>query len=101
MIARRRFSGALVVTIALTDDDAYRCRVADPSDPSVTWTGTIDPPAFLTRALDSSEAFDDAARAALAFCADERGEIRAAYGPSAEHVGRSQRQAWSTEAGAK
>lgn len=53
----------------------YRCVVSGKGSRVVVWTA---PPAMLLHAVDSSEAFDDAAHAALAFVEDE-GEGRLVY----------------------
>ena len=64
----KRYSGDVTVTMIYRDATSdYACRVATPSGFTVVIGGS---PRFLEHAVDSREAFDQTARAAIAF-ADE------------------------------
>lgn len=87
----RRYSGKLTVDIAWHDSkQEYRARVAYPGGSRTVWVG---PPSVLTKAVDSSVAYDEAAAAAISFASEEDHQI----GEYAEHtdrglfIGRSQR----------
>jgi hypothetical protein len=92
----RRWSGNLSIHIKFVDrDNQYKatvCRIAPnraERDCQVMWVG---PPAHLTRAVDSPAAYDDAARAAIAFLDDEgRLPGRAEWGDSDIVVRRKRR----------
>lgn len=70
-----RYSGEITVSVVLTVTDQYRCTVVD--DNGEEYKMVVNPPAILTDAIDSEEAFDRAAGAAISFVtaeAEERGE---------------------------
>jgi hypothetical protein len=72
---RMRYSGEIKVKVVLTARDQYVCQVTD--DNGDEYIQVVEPPAILTDAIDSDEAFDRAARAAISFVAaeaEERGE---------------------------
>jgi hypothetical protein len=114
-----RFSGRVRVRVTLTHDragrDVYRCaltafeRTAGEGAIVARTIVHVHPPAFLETAIDAPEAFDDTARAALAF-ADADGHDRAfAWGEacayasdmSDRHVGRSPASAFPRPEGRK
>lgn len=65
----RRYSGNVVVTMVYRDRFSdYACRVSSPDGARIVFVGT---PGVLTMAVDCKEAFDDTARAAIAFVDDE------------------------------
>jgi hypothetical protein len=96
---RFRYSGDAKITLTLQDNDSYRVVVETDCDASCI---TINSPKVLKHAIDSPEAFDDAARAAVAFALEERDEHGVsvfddsdfAFGPEAVYVGRTREQAW-------
>ena len=64
----RRYSGSVTVDVTWVDADSqYRCRVRAPGGATTVHVG---PPAVLERAVDSPEAYDVAAHAALSFVAE-------------------------------
>lgn len=92
-----RYSGALVVSITWRETAhgaKYRCTVRDDTDEK--FVCEVGSPAFLTHAIDSSEAFDAAAVAAMAFAYEEAGMEGAAWKDdlSEVHVGRKPEDAW-------
>jgi hypothetical protein len=65
----KRYSGDVVVTMIYRDATRdYACRVAIPGETRVVFVGA---PKALEHAVDSREAFDQTARAAIAFAEDE------------------------------
>ena len=65
----KRYSGDVAVTMIYRDATSdYACRVATPTEVRIVFVGT---PAHLEHAVDSREAFDDTARAAIAFAEHE------------------------------
>jgi hypothetical protein len=66
---KMRYCGGIRISIVLTDRDEYVCLVSDDDDEVRV---VVNSPKVITLALDSEEAFDDTARAALAFAIDER-----------------------------
>lgn len=113
-----RYSGNVTIRVSYFDNDRstyldgtprnpngfYRCSLARTVNPGTQWESTalravtVGAPNFLSHAVDCSEAFDDSARAALAFANDDDsswGEA-AAYDliGSDYHVGRSSKMAW-------
>jgi hypothetical protein len=78
----------------------YRCFLREPDGMGTTIH--VGAPAFLTHAVDSPEAFDAVARAALSF-AHNAGWPVEAHAPwvdgAAWHIGRSPAKAWPKEFG--
>lgn len=67
---KMRYCGNVRISIVLKHNDEYECVVADDEDEARV---LVNPPArLLTVAIDSDEAFDLVARAALAFVIDEK-----------------------------
>lgn len=65
-----RYSGRVKVTIRRTEDDrGYACSVKDPG--LATYRVVVGDPGALTVAVDAPEAYDGAARAAIAFALDD------------------------------
>ena len=111
-MATLRYSGELRIRITYIDwkqsdvfadgtprnrNGQYRCylNVADGQGKTIY----VGAPAHLSHAVDSPEAFDDTARAALAF-ADDDGwpvESHAAFDETGYFVGRSKETAWPKE----
>jgi hypothetical protein len=104
-----RYSGEIRIRVTYREDTAssprfgngtYRCFLRGPG--GMTTTVIVNAPQYLTRAVDSPEAFDDAARAALSFTADDahdHGRSMTEYAAhvidrSGWHVGRSEAHAW-------
>lgn len=63
-----RWCGTVVIAIVLTANDEYTCTVVDGDDEVGL---VIGPPAVLTTALDSDEAIDAVAHAAVSFATHE------------------------------
>lgn len=85
-----RYSGKLKIRLAWDDrEDRYSCKISGPDrtssrdgfNTSVEYV-TVGAPAVLTKAVDSPEAYDDAARAAIAFLNDTSLQELAALGDS-------------------
>ena len=78
----------------------YRCFLRGPGD--LTATIVVNAPAYLSHAVDSPEAFDDAARASISFadhgdenaCAHEWANAAACIAAGGWHVGRTPSAAW-------
>lgn len=78
-----RYCGELRIRVTLLDPDwtppvyrttyEYRCAISAPGTDRCTIY--VKAPAHLTAAVDSPEAFDNTARTALAFAADEGHDI--------------------------
>lgn len=65
----RRYSGDVAVTMIYRDQhNDYACRVVSPHGTRLIFVGS---PAIFEHAVDCKTAFDDAARAAIAFAEDE------------------------------
>lgn len=63
----RRFSGSVVVTALWSDDrELFACRVSTPEG-SVRVNVKPSPELYRTKAIDSSEGYDEIAKAALSF----------------------------------
>lgn len=96
-----RYSGDAVIGIVVHETAygaKYTCSVRGPNaEKALVQVGS---PAVLTVAIDSEEAIDDAARAAIAFAQDEDGGFECvAYERdlSAVWVGRTMEDAWPPE----
>jgi hypothetical protein len=107
-----RYSGEIRIRVTYSAkghirNGYYRCHLTGPGN--MTATIVVGVPEFLSHAVDSPEAFDDAARAALAFADHDADEGRSAgesrdsrWGDhcaydgkySTRHVGRSLATAW-------
>lgn len=75
-MATKRYSGNITVTITYVDaKDKYKATVSAGEQRGTVYVG---PPRHLTRSVDSPEAFDDAARAAISFAGDEGLDIQGA-----------------------
>jgi hypothetical protein len=73
----KRYSGDVVVTMIYRDVySCYACRVATPTDMRLTIVGV---PACMEHAVDSREAFDNVARAAIAFAEDDGLSVQPEY----------------------
>jgi hypothetical protein len=69
----KRYCGGLTLRLTYRDrENDYRCFIAAPGAWTTIYVGS---PAVLRHAVDSPEAFDDAAHAALSFAADEGREF--------------------------
>jgi hypothetical protein len=90
-------------TQARLGNGRYRCFLRGPG--GMTTTVIVNAPQYLTRAVDSPEAFDDAARASISFADDKsEGEQLPCYtwahlaahviDRSEWHVGRTEAHAW-------
>lgn len=64
----KRYCGEIVLTIDLTDQDIYKVRYT--SHRKLLHTEEIHPPKFFAYSLDSSNAFDKIAHAAMSFAPD-------------------------------
>lgn len=97
----RRYSGGLNINVRLRLAGNYGCTV---SDSSSTVSVKVNPPACPEHAIDSSEAYDDAARAAVAFALEEKDdhgvqildESQVAFTDSGIHIARQRRSAWGS-----
>ena len=101
-MSTQRYSGQLRIRITYIDDsvngiEGYRCCVVRPDGKQVRVT--VGSPRVLTHSVDSPEAFDSAAHAAIAFADDEAHDCSefAAYTERGWHVGRSLATAWPKE----
>lgn len=111
-MSARRYSGHLAILVSYLDSRAadtfadgtprhpngsYRCSIRNLT-PGITdrVRVVVGAPACLSSAVDSPEAFDGAASAAVAFADHENGSIgeSAAYDDSGVHVGRDPADAW-------
>lgn len=93
MKPRMRYSGELIVSLVLRGE-RYRCTVTHGIE-GERYTCTVGTPHVLTQAIDSPDAFDEAARAAISFAADEVGMEGAALTDAGVHVSRSADRAWA------
>jgi hypothetical protein len=76
----------------------YRCAIRSTDHKAIVCTIVVGAPAVLSHAVDSPEAFDDAARAALSFAdVDWPVAENAATTDSGWHIGRSPSKAWPEE----
>lgn len=76
----KRYSGQLIVDIAWHDSkQEYRASVSYPGGHKTVCVG---PPGVLTKAVDSSIAYDEAAAAAISFASEDDPEI----GELADHT---------------
>lgn len=75
----RRYCGSLTISLTINDWRSRYDVTVSATNASDTWKSSVGFPAYLTQPIASSEALDDAARAALSFLADEeeRGETGA------------------------
>jgi hypothetical protein len=100
-----RYSGEAVVRVTWVDTTKTSCPHGGHYRATVSvrgrnlWSGTICAPQHLTMGVDSPEAYDDTARAALAFAEDDVGsEVGDHVAFDADltdrWVGRSPRDAW-------
>jgi hypothetical protein len=109
-----RYSGELRIRVTYIDgwtdlvngtpvhrNGEYRCAIRSTDKDAIRCTIIVVAPAVLSHAVDSPKAFDDAARAALAFASDEGWPVEehAAYAAdlSDRHIGRSPAKAWPVE----
>jgi len=73
----KRYSGDVTVTMIYRDrTNDYACRVASASGRATVLVGA---PAFLEHAVDSREAFDGTARAAIAFAEHDGLDVQPEY----------------------
>ena len=73
----KRYSGDVAVTIVYRDRDRdYACRVVSPDGQRIVFVGA---PRLHGYAVDSKEAFDSVARAAIAFAEFEGLSVQALY----------------------
>jgi hypothetical protein len=97
-----RYSGELRIRVTLldiTDSNGryqYRCHVRGPADAKTVFVGS---PASIGHAIDSTEAFDSVAHAAISFADDAGSDTfssRAAtkVDGSGWHIGRNAKAAW-------
>lgn len=101
-----RYSGRLRIRVTYVDPKAgdmhngqYRCTVAVPGLKHYrVWVGA---PAYLEHAVDSPEAFDGAAHAAISFADADDSSVGESASSTREgdgwHVGRSEREAYPSE----
>lgn len=69
-MATKRYSGNITVALSFVDsENHYKCNVSVGGKRGKTII--VNPPRHLTRSVDSADAFDDAAKAAISFAADE------------------------------
>ncbi len=106
-MSTKRYSGEIVIRITYIEtydpNGMYRCFLKGPN--GQTETVFVGAPAFLSEAVDSPEAFDSAAEAAIAFADHEAGENGIRWGELAaydidgagSHIGRSPAKAWPQE----
>ena len=67
-----RYCGSTTIRVIWDDaSSVYRCRVT--CDGQLLYSVSVGAPAHLTLAVDSPEAYDNAARAACSFASDGRG----------------------------
>jgi hypothetical protein len=103
-MATMRYSGEIRIRITYIDHAQggavgyYRCFLRGPTDVGTTIHAGAPP--FLTYAVDSPEAFDAAARAALSFAHNDGWPVEA-HAPWVDstgwHIGRSPAKAWPKE----
>lgn len=71
----KRYCGHWIINVKYSDRwDEYLCSIVHDADPHrVVTSVSVKPPAHLTQAVDSAQAYDDTAHAALSFVtADEK-----------------------------
>lgn len=110
-----RYSGEIRIRVTYLEahrgggnNGAYRCYLRGPG--GMATTVIVGAPAYLSHAVDSPEAFDEAAHASIGFADDsdeEKEERLSCYhwaniaahkaDGSGWHVGRSEKQAWPDE----
>lgn len=113
-MAANRYSGDLRIRVAYIDakpgdvysdgtlrdrNGKYRCHIRPIGNRFVHTTVYVGAPAVLSHAVDSPEAFDSAAHAALSFALNDGWpvEAHAAWVDNAGwHIGRSPSKAWPT-----
>lgn len=91
-----RYSGDLTITLTYRERSSdYRATISYKGVRHVVYVGE---PRYLQHAVDSPEAFDETAHAAISFASEEDNEIgeRAASNRdgSGWHIGRSKKRAW-------
>ena len=97
-VAATRFSGDIKIGIVYSESEAqYACQLSMPGVPSVF--EVVGEPAILEHAVDSPEAFDSVAHAALSFSAADdlyMGDVdgHAAYNCDGWHIGRTEKERW-------
>ena len=65
----KRYSGDVVVSVTWSDSrDAYKATVSAHGE---KWSGWVGAPRAMRIAVDSPQAYDDAAHAAISFACDE------------------------------
>lgn len=94
-----RYSGSLRITLVYVDAESqYRATLAWTEGPgrSRRKTVRVGPPRVLSRAVDSPQAYDEAAAAAISFANEEDPEIHdlAAWTDQGLYIGRSAERAW-------
>lgn len=88
----RRFSGRLKIELNFNDrTNQYKARLCPVVKGERCETVYVGPPRHLTRAVDSPRAYDDAARAAIAFSSDTI-QNQAAYSGSGYAISRGRRR---------
>jgi hypothetical protein len=95
-----RYSGKVTVDVRWVESigrSRYRAGVSWPGGRSVQFVGL---PGVLTKAVDSPQAYDEAASAAISFASDEGKDVGdyTAYTDRGLWIGRSKAQAWPQEA---
>jgi hypothetical protein len=93
-----RYSGDIKISIVYSDEEQeYACRLE--ADGERTEYTTVGEPKILEHAVDSPEALDTAAHAALSFALDDQRDImdKAASTDSGWHVGRTEADRWPVE----
>lgn len=101
----RRWSGELRIRVRYDDrgvsdrflNGRYHCSVSRPATKGAeVYRVIVGAPAFLTHAVDSPEAFDAAAHAALSFASDAGFPVEtyAATNEHGWHIGRSEATRW-------
>jgi hypothetical protein len=90
-----RFSGDIEISIVYNERERqYTCRLALPGESVFQ---VVAEPAILEHAVDSPEAFDSAAHAALSFADNERRRViveHAALSECGWHIGRTKEDRW-------
>jgi hypothetical protein len=85
-----RYSGDLIIRMrwrssGSSPNGEYRAGIFDKKGLRL-WSGTVGAPRFMRRAVDSPQAFNDTARSALSFAANEEDDFGNRIGDRAEHV---------------
>jgi len=96
-----RYSGEVVIAIRMKETRhgaTYHCALRGPdAEKAIVEVGS---PKMLEHAIDSPDAFDAAARAAISFAQDEDGgfeNVASKLDGSGHHVGRTMEDAWPEE----